>query len=61
MNKEQQFNHNIKERLEKYTDYNDFLKAYENHRDDHESRAHLFREEGLQDLNEKFGPDYCHY
>jgi hypothetical protein len=40
--------------MEKYTDYNDFLKAYENHKEDHKSRAHMFREEGFQEFNDKY-------
>jgi len=44
--------------LKNYTDYSDFLKQYESHRDKHEARGHLFREEGFKEMNEKYGPEY---
>ena len=51
----------IKERLAKYKDYKDFLKTYENHKEKHDARSTLFREEGFRDLHEKYGPEYDHY
>jgi hypothetical protein len=47
----------VRERLKNFKDYDDFLKNFEQHRDKHEARAHLLREEGFKDLNDKF-PDY---
>jgi len=51
----------VKERLSKYKDYNDFLKAYENHRDDHDARSKLFREEGFSQFNDKYGHSFNAY
>ena len=51
----------MREKLRTYTDYNDFLKRYDDHRDKHEAREHLFRGEGFKDLNYKYGPDYKFY
>jgi 3-methyladenine DNA glycosylase/8-oxoguanine DNA glycosylase len=48
----------IKERLKNFKDYDDFLKNFENHREKHEHRAHLFREEGFKELNDKYDPSY---
>lgn len=56
---EQEFN--VRDRLRKYKDYDDFLKTYENHRDNHEARGKLYREEGFDKLNDKYGVDYNHY
>jgi hypothetical protein len=47
----------VKEKLRNFKDYDEFLKAFENHREKHEARAHLLREEGFKELNDKF-PDY---
>jgi hypothetical protein len=44
--------------MKNYTDYSDFLKQYESHRDKHEARSHLFREEGFKEMNKKYGPEY---
>jgi hypothetical protein len=51
----------VRERLKNYKDYADFLRAYERHRDNHEARSTLYREEGFQDLNKRFGVDYSHF
>lgn len=51
----------MRSRLKNYKDYSDFLKAYETHRDNHEARSTLYREEGWKDLNEKYGTEYDHY
>ncbi len=37
------------------------MKAYERHRDDHEARSTLYREEGFRNLNDKYGVDYDHF
>ena len=51
----------VRERLRNYKDYSDFLKAYESHRDTHEARSTLYREEGFRNLNDKYGTEYDHY
>ena len=51
----------MKDRLRKYKDYKDFLKQYESHKETHDARSTLYREEGFRELNEKYGPDYDHY
>lgn len=51
----------MRDRLRNYKDYSDFLKAYENHRDNNEARSTLYREEGFRDFNEKHGTEYDHY
>lgn len=51
----------VRDRLANYKDYNDFLKAYERHRDNHEARSTLYREEGFRNLNDKYGVDYDYY
>ena len=51
----------MRERLRNYKDYSDFLKAYESHRDTHEARSTLYREEGFRNLNDKYGTEYDHY
>ena len=48
----------VREKLRNYKDYDDFLKNFENHREKHEHRSHLLREEGFKDLNDKFDPGY---
>jgi curved DNA-binding protein len=48
----------IKERLKNFTDYNDFLRNFENHRDKNEERSYLMREEGWKDLNDKYDSTY---
>lgn len=40
--------------MKTFKDYDDFLRNFENHREKHEARAHLMREEGFKELNEKF-------
>jgi len=57
----QQMQDRVRETLSKYSDYGDFLKNFEEHRDTHEARSHLMREEGWKNLNEKYGPDYKHW
>ena len=47
--------------MKNYKDYSDFLKAFENHRDNHEARSKLYREEDFNNLNDKYGPEYDHY
>ena len=37
------------------------MKTYENHKEKHDARSTLFREEGFREVNEKYGPDYDHY
>ena len=44
--------------MKNYTDYSDFLRQFESHRDRHDARTHLFREEGFEQLNQKYGADY---
>lgn len=48
----------IKEKLKNFKDYNDFLKNFENHRDKHEHRTHLMREEGWKEMNDKYDSTY---
>jgi len=52
--------HNLREKLKKFKDYEDFLKTFEDHREKHEARSHLMREEGWKSINDKF-PHYEHY
>jgi len=47
--------------LHGYKDYKDFLNNYDNHKEKHEAREHLFRTEGFKDLNDKYGEDYDHW
>jgi hypothetical protein len=51
----------IKDKLRNYKDYSDFLKAYENHRDNHEARSKLYREMGFESSMKKHGIDYDHF
>lgn len=44
--------------MRNYTDYNDFLKQYEQHKEKSDARTHLYREEGWDKLNKKYGPGY---
>ena len=44
--------------MKKYKDYDDFLKQYESHKDRHDARSRLYREEGFEELNEKYGTKY---
>ena len=46
----------VREKLKTYKDYDDFLKNFERHRFKHEHRAHLLREDGWKELNDKHGP-----
>ena len=48
----------MRDRLKNYKDYDDFLKQYENHREKHDARSTLYREEGWKELNEKYDKDY---
>ena len=48
----------IKERLKNFTDYNDFLRNFENHREKNEERTYLMREEGWKELNDKYDSTY---
>ena len=45
----------VRDKLRTFKDYEDFLKNFEHHREKHEARTHLMREEGWKDLNEKYG------
>lgn len=47
--------------LRQYKDYNDFLKNFEKHQDLHEARGKVYREEGFENLNDKFGAYYDHF
>ena len=47
----------MREKLRNFKDYEDFLSNFEAHREKHEHRAHLLREEGWKELNDKLGPD----
>jgi len=44
--------------MKNYRDYDEFLKQFESHRERHEARGHLYREEGFEDLNRKYGTEY---
>lgn len=44
----------VREKLKTFKDYDDFLRNFENHREKHEARTHLMREEGWKELNKKF-------
>jgi hypothetical protein len=45
----------VREKLKNFKDYDDFLKNFENHREKHEARTHLMREEGWKELNDSIG------
>ena len=45
----------VREKLKNFKDYDDFLKNFENHRENHEARTHLMREEGWKELNDSIG------
>ena len=47
--------------MAQYKDYSDFLKNFEDHREKHETRSHLLREEGWKDLNKKFGSEFDYW
>ena len=51
----------VKEVLKNYTDYDDFIKRADNHREKHSTREHLLRTEGFKDLNQKHGTDYDYF
>ena len=44
----------MREKLKNFKDYDDFLSNFEAHREKHEARSHLLREEGWKELNDKF-------
>lgn len=46
----------VREKLKNFKDYDDFLRNFEAHRDKHEARSSLLREEGWKELNDKLGP-----
>jgi hypothetical protein len=54
-------NQKVREKLKNFKDYDDFLKNFENHREKHEHRSHLLREEGWKDLNDKYDSNYKHF
>jgi len=43
----------VREKLKTFKDYDDFLRNFENHREKHETRSTLLREEGWKDLQDK--------
>ena len=47
--------------MKDYKDYNDFLNRYEHHREKSSAREHLFRGEGFQEMNKKYGTEYNYY
>lgn len=50
----------IREKLHKYKDYREFLKEFENHKEMHDARSTLYREEGFRDVTDKYGSQYNH-
>ena len=44
--------------MKNYRDYDEFLKQFESHREKHEARGKLYREEGFEELNRKYGTEY---
>lgn len=55
MNDYEEMQERVKEKLRNFKDYDDFLRNFENHREKHEHRTHLMREEGWKELNDKYG------
>jgi len=45
----------VREKLKNYKDYDDFLRTFESHREKHEARSSLLREEGFKELQDKIG------
>ena len=54
----QEMQDRVREKLKNFKDYDDFLKAFENHREKSEARTKLMREEGFKELNDKYGSKY---
>ena len=44
--------------MKNYKDYDDFLRQYESHKEKHDARSNLFREEGFREMHDKYGQDY---
>ena len=57
----EEMNAKVAEKLRTYKDYDDFLRQFESHREKHEARSALLREDGWKELNDKFNPDYKHF
>ena len=57
MNDYEEMQEQVREKLKNFKDYDDFLKNFENHREKHEARSHLMREEGWKDLNDSIGKE----
>lgn len=58
MDARERFQRDVSERLKNYKSYDDFLRQYESHREKSSARSHLYREEGFQELNDKYGTEY---
>ena len=57
MNDYEEMQEQVREKLKNFKDYDDFLKNFENHREKHEARSHLMREEGWKELNDSIGKE----
>ena len=61
MSERERHQQDVRDRLKNYESYEDFLKQYKNHREKHDARSHLYRTEGFEKLNEKYGLDHDIY